>query len=109
MSDLEFSRHDLVSLIEKVSKLQPEFSAGELQLLLSIFELAAEHTAPADEPSQPPENVPPATAHDLKQQLLKAYTPDSSFHSATGSDAEGAATYSLHWYPGGIHRHGIHR
>lgn len=102
MADLEFSRHDLVSLIEKVSKLQPDFSARELQLLVSIFELAAEHTAPAGGPRESPGEVPPATAHELKQQLLEAYSPDSSFHSAIGSGAE--ATYSIHWHPGGIHR-----
>ena len=41
MADLEFSQDDIASLIEKVSALQPDLSAQELQLLVSIFELAA--------------------------------------------------------------------
>jgi hypothetical protein len=102
MADLEFSRDDIVSLIEKVSTLQPDFSAQELQLLMAIFALAAEHTAPADAPRQLLEGPEPATVDDLKQQLLQAYTPDSSFHSATASGIDVATIFHIHY--SGIHR-----
>jgi hypothetical protein len=104
MADLEFSRDDLVSLIEKVSTLQPDFSLQELQLLKAIFALAGEHTASADAPREPPEGPEPATVDDLKQQLLQAYTPESSFHSATGSGIDTATMLHIHVYSG-IHRH----
>ncbi len=104
MADLEFSRDDIVSLIEKISTLQPDFSDQEFQLLLSIFALAAEHAWPAGEPQtailpeaaapgQQP-GVGPATVDELQQQLLQAYIPGSSFDSVTGGDAE-VATYSI--------------
>jgi hypothetical protein len=104
MADLEFNRDDIVSLIEKISTLQPDFSDQELQLLMSIFALAAEHTVPVDALLQPPGLVPPTTVEDLKQQLLQAYSPGASLYSATGDSAEAAATYSIHRHPGSIHR-----
>lgn len=112
MADLEFSRDDIVSLIEKISTLLPDFNDQELQLLTSIFALAAEHVTPAGEPTAvPPEAVAPgqqagdgpATVDELKQQLLQAYIPGSSFDSITGSDAEAAAFHGI-----GRH-HGIGR
>jgi hypothetical protein len=111
MADLEFSQDDIASLIEKVSALQPDLSAQELQLLVSIFELAAEHTAPAEAPDW----TVPTTVEDLKQQLLDAYTPDDadgadgSLHRAAASGAGAAAKYIIHWNPGSIHRHSIHQ
>jgi hypothetical protein len=113
MADLKFSQDDIASLIEKVSVLQPDLSDQELRLLVSIFELAAEHTEPAAAEREWSE---PATVDDLKQQLLDAYTPDDtnaaddSLHRASGSAAGAAHTYILHWNPGSIHRHSsIHR
>jgi hypothetical protein len=125
MADLEFSRDDIVSLIEKISTLQPDFSDQELQLLTSIFALAAEHVMPAGElqtatlpeavaPGQQA-GVGPATVDELQQQLLQAYIPGSSFDSVTGSDAEVAGWYSIsrHSAPASIGRivgpHSIHR
>jgi hypothetical protein len=104
MADLEFSRDDIASLIEKISTLQPDLSDQELLLLMSIFALAAEHTVPAGALFQPPGFIPPPTVEDLKQQLLQAYSPGGSLHSATGDIAEAAATYSIHRHPGSIHR-----
>jgi hypothetical protein len=112
MAELEFTRQDIVSLIEKVSTLQPHFSAQELRLLMSIFGLAAQHAVPADEletailpeaaaPGQQTEGSGPATVDELQQQLLQAYIPGSSFDNVT-EDAEVAVSYS-------IHRHSIHR
>jgi hypothetical protein len=117
MADLEFSRDDIVSLIEKISTLLPDFNDQELQLLTSIFALAAEYVTPAGEPTAVapeavlPEAVAPgqqagdgpATVDELKQQLLQAYIPGSSFDSITGSDAEAAAFHGI-----GRH-HGIGR
>jgi hypothetical protein len=112
MADLEFNRDDIVSLIEKVSSLQPHFSTQELQLLMSIFALAAEHTVPTDTPQvamlpeatapgQQAGGTEPATVDELQQQLLQAYIPGSSFDSVTGDD-ELTVSHS-------IHRHSIHR
>jgi hypothetical protein len=126
MADLEFKRDDIVSLIEKVSSLQPHFSTQELQLLMSIFALAAEHTVPTDTPQvamlpeatapgQQAGGTEPATVDELQQQLLQAYIPGSSFDSVTGSDAEVAGWYSIsrHSAPASIGRivgpHSIHR
>ncbi len=112
MADLEFSRDDILSLIEKISRLLPDFNNQELQLLTSIFALAAEHVTPVGEPSAAaPETVVPgqqagdgpATVDELKQQLLQAYIPGSSFGSVTGADAGAAAFHSI-----GRH-HGIGR
>jgi hypothetical protein len=93
MADLEFSRDDIVNLIEKISRLHRDFSDRELQLLTSIFALAAKHVTPVAEPetATPPEAVAPsqqagdgpATVGELRQQLLHAYIPGSSFDSAT--------------------------
>jgi hypothetical protein len=106
MADLEFSRDDIVSLIEKVSTLQPSFSTQELQLLMAVFELAGEHTAPVDGPRETPERPDPATVDELKEQLLQAYTPtpdSGSFHSAAGSGIDAATIFHIH-LPGSIHR-----
>ncbi len=113
MADLEFSRDDIVNLIEKISTLQPDFSDQELQLLTSIFALAAEHVTPAGElpTAVLPEAVAPgrqagggpATVDELRQQLLQAYIPGSSFDSATGTDAAAVAFHGI-----GRH-HGIGR
>jgi hypothetical protein len=110
MAELEFSRDDIVSLIEKISTLQPDFSDQELQLLMSIFALAAEHVMPAGElqTAMLPEAVAPgqqagggpATVDELQQQLLQAYIPGSSFDSVTGSDAEVAVWYSIGRFAG---------
>jgi hypothetical protein len=108
MTDLEFSQDDIASLIEKVSALLPDLSSQELRLLVAIFELAAEHT----EPAEAPERSVPATVEDFKQQLLDAYTPDDadgaerSLHRA---GAGAASTHIIHWNPGSIHRHGTLR
>jgi hypothetical protein len=121
MADLEFSRDDIVNLIEKISTLQPDFSDQELQLLTSIFALAAEHVMPVGElpaavlpqaaaPGQQA-GVGPATVDELKQQLLQAYIPGSSFDSVTGTDAETVALFGIGRHhglfalPQGIGRH----
>ena len=116
MADLEFSRDDIVSLTEKVSTLQPQFSAHELQLLMSIFALAAEHAVPAPGPETVmlPEAAAPgqqaggsgaATVEELQQQLLQAYIPGTSFDSITGSDTEVAVSHSIHRHvASSIHR-----
>jgi hypothetical protein len=98
MADMEFSRDDIASLIEKISTLQPDFSDQERSLLMSIFALAAEHALPtaigtamlpqAVAPGQPTTGSGPATADELKQQLLQAYIPGSSFGSVTESSDE---------------------
>jgi hypothetical protein len=114
MADLEFSQADIASLIEKVSTLQPSLTAQELQLLVAIFELAAEHTGPAEAARQPPERPEPTTVDELKQQLLDSYAPDDthtadgSLHRAAGSGAGAALTYIIHWNPDSIHRTGAH-
>jgi hypothetical protein len=106
MADLEFSLDDVTSLIEKISTLRPDLSDQELVLLMSIFALAAEHTVPTEALREPPGLIPPPTVEDLKQQLLHAFSPDGSLHSATGTVAEAATTttYSIHRHPGSIHR-----
>src|SRR6266581_4126820 len=113
MADLEFNRQDIENLIRKVSTLQPYFSAQELQLLMSIFALAAERAEPGDAPQVamlPEAVVPgqqagggggPATVAQLQQQLLQAYIPGSSFDSVTGgglapSIHEPAVPHSIH-------------
>jgi hypothetical protein len=123
MADLEFSRDDIVNLIEKISTLQPDFSDQELQLLTSIFALAAKHITAVAEPEAValPETVTlpeavapsqqaadgPATVDELRQQLLHAYIPGSSFDSAT----EEVALYGIGRHhglfaiPQGIGRH----
>jgi hypothetical protein len=112
MADVEFSHDDIVSLIAKISTLQPDFSDQELQLLMSIFALAAEHTRPAHgprkvtlhEPTEPDEPAivdGSATVDELKKQLLQAYTPGSSVHSLA-AEHELAPSYILF-------RHSIHR
>jgi hypothetical protein len=121
MADLEFSRDDIVSLIEKISTLQPDFSDQELQLLMSIFTLAAEHTIPSGEQPVPLQEPPipgeqaegdgPATVDELRNQLLQAYIPDSSLHSVAESGPQLPASYGIYYHS--IHRivgppHGIH-
>jgi hypothetical protein len=112
MADIEFSRDDIVSLTAKISTLQPDLSDQERQLLMSIFALAAEHTRPAggprqvtlQEPTEPDEPAivdGSATVDELQQQLLQAYTPDSSSGSVA-REYELAPSYSLF-------RHSIHR
>jgi hypothetical protein len=119
MADMEFSRDDIASLIEKISTLQPDLSDQDRQLLMSIFALAAEHTGPAGgpeaavtlpepaTPDQQAEGDGPATVDELRRQLLEAYTPGSSFPSAT-EEHELAESYSLYRHSS-IHRHSIHR
>jgi hypothetical protein len=121
MADMEFSRDDIDSLIEKISTLQPDFNDQERSLLMSIFALAAEHALPtavgtamlpeAVAPGQATSGSGPATADELKQQLLRAYIPGSSFDSITESSDE-FAPHDANSVPvsHSIHRHSsIHR
>jgi hypothetical protein len=123
MADVEFSHDDIVSLIAKISTLQPDLSDQERQLLMSIFALAAEHSMPADgprqvtlpEPAEPDEPSPvvdgSATVAELQQQLLDAYTPDTSSDTVAGEhelhEHELAPSYTLVRHS--IHRHSIHQ
>lgn len=80
MADPTFSRDDLVGLIEKISRLQPDLSDQELQLLTSMFALTAEHITPVPAPDPV---TRPSTVDELRQQLIEAYVPGSASQELT--------------------------
>ena len=95
MADLEFDKQDIEDLAQKLSTLGPVFNNEERQLLLAIFAAAADaaNAATPDSPATLPMAESPvpapatgdynATLENLKQQLLRAYSPGNSFASVT--------------------------
>jgi hypothetical protein len=100
MTDPTFSRDDLVGLIEKISRLQPDLSDQELQLLTSMFALTAEHITPVPAPDPV---TRPSTVDELRQQLLEAFVPGIvSNESESGGIGK---HHSLFAVPRGIGKH----